>query len=201
MSQFRDRCLAFVVVAALSGCGAETVDSAPPSAPETSKTANPLEAAGKQEFFVTIPGFAGESTSMRRRNSIPAIRFYANIIKPDTGATKCSSIRFTKAAGVSDPLFLKAMAAGQTLPTVTMEFVKPSIAGTEFVWQQLTLTGMRVSRVEQAVAPPDDLSPSVVLEEVTFEPNNTATLTLTSTAQNSDGNPGAPLTTSFTCSR
>jgi type VI protein secretion system component Hcp len=201
MSHVRSCCLAFVAVAALAGCGAEgATDESQTGMPPLSSSANPLEASGQLEFFVTIAGFPGESFSDRRPNSIPAIRYFANIVKPDVGATRCSAVRFTKAAGISDPAFLRAMASGQTLPAVLMEFVRPG-SDDEFVWQSISMTGMRVSRVEQAVAPPDNLSPSVVLEEVTFEPNNTATLTITSNRQRADGTPGNPIVAAFTCNR
>jgi type VI protein secretion system component Hcp len=201
MSHFTDRVLVSLVFVAVAGCAADGAPDEQPRMPPLSTSTNPLEASGQLEFFVTIPGFPGESFAIRRTNSIPAIRYYANIVKPDTGATKCSAIRFTKAAGISDPAFLRAMSMGQTLPAVLMEFVRPAAEGREFVWQSISMTGMRVSRVEQAVAPPDNLSPSAVLEEVTFEPNNTATVTITSTPQRADGTPGAPIVVPFTCNR
>jgi type VI protein secretion system component Hcp len=201
MSHFRGHCLSLVAVAALAGCGGEDApDGTGTGAPPISTSVNPLEAAGQQEFFVKITGFPGESSQVMRQDFIPAIRYYANIVKPDLGATRCSAFRFTKAAGISDPAFFRAMSMGQTLPTVLLEFVHPG-EPIPFVWQRISMTGMRVSRVEQAVAPPDSLSPSVVLEEVTFEPNNTATLTVTSTHQNPDGSAGPPNVVTFTCNR
>jgi type VI protein secretion system component Hcp len=190
-----------VAGAALAACGGEDVpDEGKASLPPVSTSANPLEQAGQLEFFVKIAGFQGESFQVDRRDFIPAIRFYANITKPDVGATRCSAVRFTKAAGPSDPVFLKFLSTGQTLPPVLMEFVRPA-APRPFVWQRINMTQMRVSRVEQAVSPPDNVSPSAVLEEVTLEPNNTATITLTSFKQNEDGTVGAAIETNFTCNR
>jgi type VI protein secretion system component Hcp len=201
MSHCRRHCLSLVAALALAGCGGEDAPAETGAGkPAISTSVNPLEAAGQQEFFVKITGFPGESSQVTRQDFIPAIRFYANIVKPDVGATRCSTFRFTKAAGISDPAFLRAMSMGQTLPTVLMEFVRAGEPN-PFVWQRISMTGMRVSRVEQAVSPPDNLSPSVVLEEVTFEPNNTATLTVTSIPQNADGSPGAPNVVTFTCAR
>jgi type VI protein secretion system component Hcp len=201
MSHTRHTCIAVIAALALAACAGEEPAPEGQPTPPVSTSTNPLEASGQLEFFVKIAGFPGESFQVRRTDNIPAIRFYANIVKPDTGATRCSTVRFTKAAGISDPAFLRAMSTGVTLPAVQMEFVRGGSEGIEFVWQRISMTGMRVSRVEQAVSPPDNLSPSAVLEEVTFEPNNTAMVTVTSISQNPDGSAGASIVTTFSCSR
>jgi len=53
--------------------------------------------------------------------------------------------------------------------------------------------------VEQAVAPPEDLADSVLLEEATLVPAGTATVTLTANPLNADGSAAAPIVSMFTC--
>jgi hypothetical protein len=67
------------------------------------------------------------------------------------------------------------------------------------VFQEIDLAGVRLSQLQQAVAPPDDLSPSVILEEATLVPNPTATVTLTANPLNADGSPAASIESTFTC--
>jgi type VI secretion system Hcp family effector len=184
------------------GCGGE-----PPASDPVGPTAvgeNPLEAAGRVDFFVKVVDsaggtFPGESLSVGRTNWIPAIRFYQNVSKTATGSTKCSSISFTKAAGRSSPRFLKAVSSGETLSNVTIEFVATSPTGQPFVSERIELTGIRVSKDEEAVAPPELNVSSALLEQVTLEPNPTATETITSFTTSANGSPGAPVVASFTC--
>jgi hypothetical protein len=67
------------------------------------------------------------------------------------------------------------------------------------VFQEVDLTGVRISMLDQAVAPPDDLSASAILEEATLVPNGTANVTLTANPLNADGTPGASIASQFTC--
>jgi hypothetical protein len=53
--------------------------------------------------------------------------------------------------------------------------------------------------VQQAVAPPEDLAPSVILEEVTLVPAGTANVTLTANPLNANGTPAASIVSRFTC--
>lgn len=53
----------------------------------------------------------------------------------------------------------------------------------------------------KVVSPPDDLSASVVLEEATLVPVNTASFTLTAIPRNADGTAGASIVSTFTCVR
>ena len=109
--------------------------------------------------------------------------------------TRCTAFRFTKVVGAASPRLVAALASGETLRSVHFDFVRFN----DSVFQEVDLTGVRISKVEQAVAPPDDMSPSVVLEEVTLVPTLTATVTLTANPLNADGSPGTPIETTFTC--
>jgi len=166
---------------------------------------NPLEAAGRVDFFVKIDSattsFPGESLSVGRIGWIPAIRFYQSVSKTPKGDAKCSSISFTKAVGRASPLLATAVSTGETLSKVTMEFVATGATGELFVRQRIVLTGVRVSKDEEAVAPPDLDVSSALLEQVTLEPNPTATETITSFGGAADGTSGVPTTSSFTCTR
>ncbi len=182
------------------GCGGEAPSS--DAAGPTAADQNALEAAGRVDFFVQVLGstsgrFPGESEQFGRLDWIPAIRFYQNVSKTPKGDTKCSSISFTKAVGLSSPVFASAVATGETMSKVTLEFVQP----TGFLRQRIELTGVRVSKYEEAVAPPDLNVSSALLEEITLEPNPTATETISAFTQLPTGLSGPPLTESFTCSR
>jgi hypothetical protein len=193
--------LSLVVLSGVVGCA--DPDELPPDSGGPAAV-SPLEAAGQSEFFVTVIGadgtrFGGESSV--RPGTIPAIRFRADVVKPDVGTAVCRAFSFIKAAGPSDPAFFRAMASGETLRRVLLEFVRGAGTGVPFVWQSISLTGLRASRVEQAVALPDQASAAGVLEEVSFEPNNSAMVTFTSTPLSASGVPGAPIVTTFTCNR
>jgi type VI protein secretion system component Hcp len=185
----------FVLASVAAACGND-----PDGAGAPDPTVNALEASGDVEFFVKIVGadgavFQGESTSARFLQSIPAIRYYSDVNRAATGSTHCTAFRFTKVAGVSSPLLARAVSSGETLQSVHFDFVR----ATGFIWQQVDLTGARVSMLEQAVSPPDNLSASVVLEEATLVPASTATVKLTALPQAADGSGGAAVVTSFTC--
>src|SRR4029078_1179241 len=124
-----------------------------------------------------------------------AIRYYSDVNKGTSGATHCTAFRFTKAADRASPQLLSAGACGETLQSVRFDFVRND----GFEWQRIDLTGVRASMVEQAVAPPDNISPSAVLEEVTLVPSGTANGTLTATPRNADGSGGASIISTFTC--
>jgi type VI protein secretion system component Hcp len=100
-------------------------------------------------------------------------------------------------AAEASPQLVNAVASRETLQSVHFDFVRSD----GFIWQKVDLAGVRISQVEQAVAPPDNLSPSVVLEEVTLTPVNTATVTLTAIPRNADGSGGAAIVSTFTCVR
>ena len=154
---------------------------------------NPLEAAGRLEFFVKLTpkgNFPGESTTQGRTDQIPAIRFYSNVSKAATGHTKCEAMRFTKVAGNASPAFLRAVNSGEKL-NVRMEFVDNSRAAAPFVTQTITIDNVRVSKFEQGIAPPEDLATAAVLEEVSLEPlGGGATITVSSRARKADGSAG-----------
>jgi type VI protein secretion system component Hcp len=182
-----------------AACSTEGPASSDPAS--TDSTTNALEASGQVEFYVKVVSangttFRGESNNVAFMSFLPAFRYYSDINK-GTGVTHCTKFQFTKAAGVSSPQFAAAVASGERLQNVHFDFVR---SNNNFIWQQVDLTGVRLSMVEQAVAAPDDLSPSAILEEETLVPSGTATVTLTSTPQNADGSAGASIVTTFTCS-
>ena len=100
--------------------------------------------------------------------------------KAATGRTHCTAFRFTKVVGEASPQLVGAVASGETLQSVHFDFVRSN----GFVFQKVDLAGIRISQVEQAVAPPEDLADSVILEEATLVPVGTATVTLTATPLN-----------------
>jgi len=170
-------------------------------APASDPTINALEASGQVEFFVTVVGangqvFSGESNSAAFRDAIPAIRYFSDVNKAALNArTRCTTFRFTKVVGAASPRLIAALASGETLRSVHFDFVRSA----DSVFQEVDLTGVRISKVEQAVAPPDDMSRSLILEEVTLVPTATATVTLTANPLNPDGSPGPSIVSTFTC--
>ena len=161
---------------------------------------SPLEASGRVEFFVRVVGadgaiFRGEATALGFEQSIAAIRYYSNVTRDATVGTRCTAFRFTKVADKTSALFARAISNGQPLQNVRLDFVK----GDRFIWQTIDLTGMRISKLEQAVAPPEEFASSLILEEVTLVPATTATVKLTSTPPNPDGSGGASIVTTYTC--
>jgi len=182
-----------------AACGTADPDAAGPPAPDP--TVNALEASGQVEFFVKVVGangqaFSGESNNARFRDSIPAIRYFSDVTKGASNArTRCTAFRFTKVVGAASPQLVAAVASGETLQSVHFDFVRSNGS----VFQQVDLAGVRISNVQQAVAPPDDLSPSVILEEATLVPAATATVTLTAKPLNADGSAAAAIVSTFTC--
>jgi type VI protein secretion system component Hcp len=192
---FRKLSSLFVLASMAGACGTEGPDPA-----TADPTVNALEASGQVEFFVKIVGangqvFRSESNNARFRDSIPAIRYYSDVNKGTSGAPHCTAFRFTKVAGAASPQLVASVASGETLQSVHFDFVKND----GFIWQQVDLTGIRNSMVEQAVSPPDNLSPSVILEEATLVPAGTATVKLTAIPQQDDGSGGAAIVSTFTC--
>ena len=188
-----------VLAGMAAACSTEGPASSDPAS--TDSTTNALEASGQVEFYVKVVSangtpFRGETTNAAFTGFIPAIRYYSDINKGTSGSTHCTEFQFTKQAGPSSPQFAAAVASGETLQNVHFDFVH---SNNNFILQQVDLTGVRLSMVEQAVAPPDNLSASVILEEETLVPSGTATVTLTSTPQNADGSGGANIVTTFTC--
>jgi len=187
-----------VIASTAAACGTADPDAAGTA---SDPTVNALEASGQVEFFVRVVGangqvFSGESNNARFRDSIPAIRYFSDVNKGAANArTRCTTFRFTKVVGAASPQLVAALASGETLQSARFAFVRSN--GT--VFQQVDLAGIRISQVEQAVAPPDDLSPSVILEEVTLVPTATATVTLTANPLNADGSPAASIVSTFTC--
>ena len=189
-----------VLASTAAACG--TADPEATGNPDTDPTVNALEASGQVEFFVKIAGangaaFRGETTNAQFLGSIPAIRYYSDVNRGSSGGTHCTAFRFTKVAAGASPQLVAAVATGETLQGVHFSFVRSN----GFVWQKVDLTGVRLSMVEQAVSPPDDLSAPVILEEATLVPTNTATVTLTANPQNPDGSGGASIVSTFTCVR
>jgi type VI protein secretion system component Hcp len=176
-----------------------------PGEPGPEVKVNPLEASGKVEFFVRVTAaggvIRGESRTRGYENFIPAIRFFSNINKGPTGAVKCTAFRFTKAVDISSPPLAGALSTGETLPNVRMDFVRNLGGGLPIVWQRLELTGMRIAKVEQAVAPEEEFSASTLLEEVTLEPVGTANVVLTAFEQLADGRMGPAIPQPFSCKR
>ena len=188
-----------VVASMAAACGMAEPEAT--GTPVSDPTVNALEASGQVEFFVTVVGangqvFSGESSSAIFRNAIPAIRYFSDVNKAALNArTRCTAFRFTKVVGAASPQLVEALASGAPLQSVHFDFVRFNNS----VFQEVDLTGIRISKVEQAVAPPDDLSPSVILEEATLVPTATATVTLTANPLNADGSPATPILSTFTC--
>ena len=188
-----------VVASMAAACGTE--DSEGAGAPASDPTVNALEASGQVEFFVTVVGangqvFSGESNSAAFRDSIPAIRYFSDVNKgPLNARTRCTTFRFTKVVGAASPRLVAALASGETLRSVHFDFVRFNGS----VFQEVDLAGVRISKVEQAVSPPEDLADSVLLEEATLVPTATATVTLTANPLNADGSPGTSVVSTFTC--
>jgi len=180
-------------------CG--TADPDADGTPASDPTVNALEASGQVEFFVKVVGasgqvFRGESNNALFRDSIPAIRYFSDVNKGAANArTRCTEFRFTKVVGAASPQLIGALASGETLQSVHFDFVR--FEGS--VFQEVDLAGIRISKVEQAVSPPDDLSASVLLEEVTLVPAGTANVTLTANPLNPDGTPAPSIESPFMC--
>jgi len=192
----------FVFASMAAACGTE----APGSDPSTTEpTVNALEASGVVQFFVTVKRangsqIAGDAVNSRFANTIPAIRFYSDVNKASTGQVHCTAFRFTEQVGKASSQLAATVGSGETLQSVHMDFIHPNPIGdgTTTIFQQVDLTGMRSSMVEQATTSVDGLSPSVLLEEVTLVPvSTTASYTLTSFNESSGGS--APIIQTFTC--
>jgi type VI protein secretion system component Hcp len=170
--------------------------------PTPDPTVNALEASGRVEFFVTVVGangdvFNGESRNAAFRDAIPAIRYFSDVNKAAANArTRCTVFRFTKVVGAASPQLVEALASGETLQLVHFDFVR---GNTNSVFQEVDLEGVRISKVEQAVAPPEDFARSMVLEEVSLVPTLTATVTLTANPLNADGSAGTSVVSEFDC--
>jgi len=187
-----------VVASMAAACAAEDPEAAGP--PASDPTVNALEASGQVEFFVKVVGasgqvFRGESNNAVFLDSIPAIRYFSDVNRGAVGVTHCTAFRFTKVVGEASPQLVKAVSTGETLQSVHFDFVRAN----NFIFQKVDLAGIRISKVQQAVAPPEDLADSVVLEEATLVPNGTATVTLTAIPQNADGTAGGAIVSMFTC--
>lgn len=188
-----------VVASMAAACGTEDPEAA--GTPASDPTINALEASGQVEFFVRVVGatgqvFSGESSNARFRDSIPAIRYFSDVNKGAAAArTRCTVFRFTKVVGAASPPLVAALASGETLRSVHFDFVRAN--GSAF--QEVDLAGVRISKVEQAVAPPEDLDDSVLLEEVTLVPAATASVTLTANPLNANGTPAASIESTFDC--
>jgi type VI protein secretion system component Hcp len=192
--------LSFVLAVAAMAAACGTADPEAAGTPEPDPTVNALEASGQVEFFVRIVGangqvFSGESNNAAFRDSIPAIRYFSDVNRGASGGTHCSAFRFTKVVGAASPQLVRAVASGETLRSVHFAFVRSNGS----VFQSVDLAGIRISQVEQAVSPPDDVSRSLILEEATLVPAGTATVTLTATPLNPDGSPAAAIVSTFTC--
>ena len=187
-----------VLAATATACGTDLDNAGDPADPAV----NALEASGKVEFFVKLVSangtpFRGETTNSRFLGSSPAIRFYSDVNRSTTTGTHCTEFTFTKVAAPADPQIYSAVASGETLQSVHFDFVTSD----NFVWQKIDLAGVRISRVEQAVAPPEDVPGSLILEEVTMVPVNTATVTLTALVRNPDGSGGPSIVSTITCAK
>jgi type VI protein secretion system component Hcp len=182
-----------------AACGIADPEGA--AGPESDPAVNALEASGQVEFYVTVVGangqaFRGESSNPAFRDSMPAIRYFSDVNKAAPNArTRCTTFRFTKEVGAASPQLVAALASGETLRNVHFDFVRPDNSA----FQEVDLEGVRISKLEQAVAPPEDLADSVVLEEATLVPTVTATVTLTANPLNADGTPAASIVSTFDC--
>jgi type VI protein secretion system component Hcp len=188
-----------VLVSMAGACGMAEPDAGGTHASDPA--VNALEASGRVEFFVTVVGadgqvFRGESNNAAFDDAIPAIRYFSDVNRAAVNArTRCTVFRFTKVVGAASPQLVDALASGDVLQNVRFEFVRANNS----VFQEVELEGIRISKVEQAVAPPDDRSRSLLLEEVTLVPAGTATVTLTAIPLNANGLPGTPVLSTFTC--
>ena len=188
-----------VLASMATACGMADPDA--DGTPAFDPTVNALEASGQVEFFVRVVGatgqvFSGESNNAAFRDSIPAIRYFSDVNKGALNArTRCTAFRFTKVVGAASPRLVEALSSGETLRSVHFDFVRFGNS----VAQEVDLTGVRISKVEQAVAPPEDLADSVLLEEVTLVPAGTAAVTLTANPLNADGSPAASIVSNFDC--
>jgi len=183
------------------GCGGEEAGTPAPTGIESQ--VNPLEASGMVEFFVKIVGtrtgtIKGEANTKGFEGTIPGIRYYSELNSPTpTGRLQCTTFRFTEAAGIASPLLARAISSGEVLKSVHVDFVRTGATGAPFIWQKLDLTGMRVAKLEQAAAPPTELAPSTILEEVTLMPTSAAPANVTLT--DIPGPAGAAIVSTFTC--
>ena len=187
-----------VVASMAAACGAEDPGAA--GAPASDPTVNALEASGQVEFFVRVVGangqvFSGESNSAAFLDSIPAIRYFSDVNRGAVGGTHCTAFRFTKVVGEASPQLVRAVSTGETLQSVHFDFVRAN----NFIFQTVDLAGTRISKVQQAVAPPEDQADSLILEEATLVPAATATVTLTANPLNANGTPAASIESTFDC--
>ena len=176
-----------VLAATAAACG--TADPEDVGSPDP--IVNALEASGAVEFYVRLVGangavFRGETTNERFLGTVPAIRYFSDVNRSSGTGTRCTAFRFTKVAGEASPQIVGAVASGETLQSVRMEFVRTAPDGILYTWQKVDLSGFKLSMVQQAVAPQDPWSYSVILEEATLIPTATGTVTLTSFPQSGE---------------
>ena len=115
----------------------------------------PVRSSSSSRWWAPTARSSAESrTAPPSEDSIPAIRYFSDVNKAALNArTRCTAFRFTKVVGAASPRLVAALASGETLRSVHFDFVRSN----DSVFQEVDLAGVRISKVEQAVAPPDDL--------------------------------------------
>lgn len=118
------------------------------------------QAAGPA-FYITFEGarqgrFSGESQQPNRALQSEGLKYECQVEIPrdkntglPSGRRQYKPVVITKEWGAATPQLLEAMATGEVIKSVKMEFVKTLPDGTEEVWQTITLTGAQVVGINQ----------------------------------------------------
>jgi type VI secretion system secreted protein Hcp len=114
--------------------------------------------------FISVKGkkqgqFKGEGADVKRRDKwMPVLSFQYGIKAPrdaasglPNGKRQYDQLCFTKEWGPSDPQFMSAATANETLGEVNFEFVKTNATGEQFVFQTVKLTDATVASVRRYV--------------------------------------------------
>ncbi len=120
-----------------------------------------LAHAAGPAFYITFEGarqgkFSGESQQPNRTLHSEGLKYECQVDVPrdkntglPSGRRQYKPVVITKESGAATPQLLEALATGEVIKSVKMEFVKTLPDGTEEVWQTVTLTGAQVVGIKQ----------------------------------------------------
>jgi type VI secretion system secreted protein Hcp len=174
-----------------SGSGTDTSGGGSGAPFDTGQAGGP-----SADIFLAIDGIPGGSTDAQHKNQISIESFAFLAKRPSTrtaGAVRFSGLRLDKVYDVSSPRLLSAATSGRHLKSATVTFSTGSDAGGTNVLTY-RLSDVAVTSYEQGGANPDTKPLGSLEEEIGLSP---ARVQVTEKTFNSNGNPGAAVTSSW----